>query len=97
MSNQLSKVEELIALSTRLAALVEDDVQTLKGKRPSMLLKNEADRATATLLYAKAAAEFRAPSSIASLPPSAKARLKAATSRLHVATREQTRDRKSVV
>ncbi|MEQ1752911.1 MAG: hypothetical protein ABL973_02120 [Micropepsaceae bacterium] len=91
MSTGHSKAEELIALTTRLAALIEDDVTTLKGKRPAMLAKNEADRATAMPLYGKATADFRSPTAISVLPPATQTRLKTATARLHAAIKEQTR------
>ena len=91
MSASLSKVEELIALSTRLAALIEDDVATLRGKRPSQLVKTEADRSTATLLYGKAVSEFKTSGAAKSLSPSTKLRLSTATTRLHAAIKEQTR------
>ena len=44
MSANLAKAEELIALTTRLTALIEDDITTLKGKRPAMLARNVARR-----------------------------------------------------
>lgn len=91
MSASLSRVEELIALSTRLAALIEDDVATLRGKRPSHLIKTEADRSTATLLYGKAVAEFKSSGTAKTLSPLARQRLNTATTRLHAAIKEQSR------
>ena len=91
MSDQVSKAEELVTLTTRLAEIVEDDVRTLKAKRPAMLASKDTERATASLLYAKAAAEFKSPAAVSALPAATKSRLKAATTRLHAATREHTR------
>lgn len=91
MSANLAKAEELIALTTRLTALIEDDITTLKGKRPAMLARNEADRATAMLLYGKAAGEFRTAAAVTALPAATQARLKTATGKLHAAIKEQSR------
>lgn len=90
MSDQVSKAEELITLTLRLAAVVEDDVKTLKAKRPAMLAGKETERTTASLLYAKAAAEFKTPAAVNALPAPVRTRLRAATARLQAATREQT-------
>lgn len=91
MSNDVTKAEELIVLTDRLAAIVEDDVRTLKSRRPAMLAGKEADRATTTLHYAKAAAGFKAPATVAALPAVTQSKLKTATTRLQAATLEQTR------
>jgi hypothetical protein len=90
MNDQVSRAEELISLTLRLAAIVEDDVRTLKAKRPAMLAASENERTTASLLYAKAATEFKSPASVTSLPAPVRTKLKAATARLRTATREQT-------
>lgn len=86
-----AKAEELIVLTAQLAALVERDVTVLKGGRPSALAQNDADRATATLLYGKALAEFKTKAAIEALPAPAQKRLKETTERLHKAIKEQTR------
>lgn len=86
-----AKAEELIALTAKLATLVEQDVTILKGARPAALTQNDTDRAALTALYAKAMAEFKAKPAIAALPLSVAQRLKAATERLHKALKEQTR------
>ena len=91
MSAMLAKAEELIALTTRLAALVEDDVTTLKGKRPAALAGNEADRSTALLLYAMACTEMKKSASLTQIPPTTRLRLKSVTERLHKALKEQNR------
>jgi hypothetical protein len=89
MSDQVSKAEQLIRLTEQLAAIVEDDVKTLKARRPAMLSGKESERTTASLLYAKAAAEFKSPETVKALPAATRTRLKAATARLQAATREQ--------
>lgn len=91
MSLLLAKADELVALTTKLATLIEQDVVTLKSKRPALLAQNETDRATLLLHYGKAAAEFKTAAIIASLPLAPKQRLKAATERLHKAMKEQNR------
>jgi hypothetical protein len=83
--------EELIALTARLAGLVERDVTTLKGARPAALTQNETDRAQLTALYAKAMAAFKTKPAVSTLPLPVAERLKAATERLHKALKEQTR------
>jgi hypothetical protein len=90
MSLTQAKAEELIALTTKLAALIEQDVATLKAKRPAALPQDES-RAGLLALYGKAAAEFKTAASVASLPAAMKQRLKAATERLHKALKEETR------
>jgi hypothetical protein len=86
-----AKAEELIALTLKLAAAIENDVTVLKGKRPAELTKTEADRTTLTLLYGKAMAEFKAKPAIEALPAPVQQRLKIATERLHKALKEQAR------
>lgn len=86
-----AKADELTALTTTLAALIEQDVITLKGKRPAALSQNEADRAQLMLLYGKAAAEFRNSAALSALPPATKLALKAANERLHSALKEHNR------
>lgn len=86
-----AKAEELIALTAKLAALVEQDVTTLKGARPAALTQHETDRAQLTALYAKAMAEFKTKPAVTTLPLSVAERLKAATERLHKGLKEQTR------
>ena len=91
MSLTLAKADELVALTTKLAALIEGDIATLKAKRPALLAEGEADRATLLLQYGKAAAEFKTPATLAALPLATKQRLKAAAERLHKAIKEQNR------
>ncbi len=91
MSLALAKADELIALTTKLAALIEQDIVTLKAKRPAVLAQSEGDRATLLLQYGKAAAEFKTVAALANLPVAAKQRLKTATERLHQAMKEQNR------
>lgn len=91
MSAALAKADELIALTAKLAAFVEHDVTILKGNRPATLAKNEDDRMALTLLFGKAAAEFKSKPAVAELPSAAQQRLKAATERLHKAIKEQSR------
>ena len=91
MSATLTKAEALIALTTRLAALIEDDVTTLIAKRPAALANNEADRTTALLMYAKTAKELKSTGALSHMPANTKQRLQQATGRLHKALREQNR------
>ena len=91
MSTTLTKAEALIALTTRLAALIEDDVTTLIAKRPAALANNETDRTTALLLYAKAAKELKSTGALSQMPANTKQRIQQVTDRLHKALREQNR------
>lgn len=91
MSATLTKAEALIALTTRLAALIEDDVTTLIAKRPAALANNEADRTTALLMYAKAAKELKSTGALSHMPANTKQRLQQVTGRLHKALQEQNR------
>jgi hypothetical protein len=91
MSLTLAKAEELIGLTEKLAALTEQDVATLKQRRPSALAQAEDSRTALLLLYGKAAAEFKSAPAIAALPAPVKLRLKSATERLHKALKEQNR------
>lgn len=91
MSLTLAKAEELIALTGKLAALTEQDIATLKAKRPSALTQGEDSRTSLLLLYGKAAAEFKGGTAVATLPAGVKQRLKSATERLHKALKEQNR------
>jgi hypothetical protein len=86
-----AKAEDLIALTAKLASLVEQEIVVLKGKRPSELTKTENDRAALTLLYGKAMVEFKTKPQIAALPAPLQQRLKTATERLHKALGEQSR------
>jgi hypothetical protein len=86
-----AKAEDLIALTERLAALVEHDVTVLKRQRPAELTANENERAALTLLYAKAMAECKSKPFVAALPASVRKRLKLATERLRKALKEQSR------
>ena len=91
MSAHLAKAEELIALSTRLTALIDDDIATLKNKRPAQLSRSEADRSMTMLQYTRAVTELKATGATKSLPPSVKQRLKDSTQKLMEATREHGR------
>jgi hypothetical protein len=91
MSLNQAKVEELIAQTTKLAALTEQDVATLKAGRPAALAEQENDRATQYILFGRAAAEFKSKAAVAQLSPDAKLRLKSATERLHKALKEENR------
>lgn len=91
MSLSLAKANDLIALTTSLAALTEQDIVTLKGKRPSALDLHDNERATLLLLFGKAAAEFKSGTALAPLPADVKLRLKTANERLHKALKEQNR------
>ena len=91
MSLSLAKAEELIALTTKLALLVEQDVATLKDQRPAALARQEGDRSILMLQYGKATAEFKKNTATALLPAAVKLRLKTATERLHKALKDQTR------
>jgi hypothetical protein len=86
-----ANAEELIALTARLATLIEQDVTILQGARPAALSQNEADRAQLTAHYAKAMAAFKPKAGVAALALPVAQRLKAATERLHKALKEQTR------
>lgn len=86
-----AKLEDLIALTAKLAAAIEHDVTVLKGKRPSELTKTADDRATLTLLYGKAMSEFKGKPALETLPTLSRARLKTATERLNTALKEQAR------
>jgi len=91
MSLTLAKAEELIVLTGKLAALTEQDIATLKAKRPAALTQGEDSRTSLLLLYGKAAAEFKSGAAIATLPAEVQQRLKSATERLHKALKEQSR------
>lgn len=86
-----AKADELIALTAKLAAAVEQDVAVLKGGRPAALTANAEERAALAATYAKAMVEFKGKPAIAALPVPLRQKLKAATERLHKATREQNR------
>lgn len=86
-----AKAEELIALTTKLAAFAERDVTVLKGNRPAALTQNEDERGTLTLLYGKAMAEFKGKTAVTALPAPIQKRLKESTERLHGALKEQAR------
>lgn len=86
-----AKAEDLIALTTKLAAFVERDVTVLKGDRPRALTQTEDDRAALTLLYGRAMSEFKSKPAVAALPAPVQKRLKESTERLHKALKEQTR------
>lgn len=86
-----AKAEDLITLTTKLAAFVERDVTVLKGNRPRALAQTEDDRAALTLLYGKAMTDFKNKAAVAALPAPAQNRLKESTERLHNALKEQTR------
>src|SRR5262249_19072594 len=87
----IAKAEDLAALTARLADLIEQDIVTLKGKRPADLAQHDNDRATVMLHYAKAAAEFKTPAQVAPLPAPVKQQLKLAAERLHKAMKEHAR------
>ena len=91
MSLTLAKVDELISLTAKLAALTEQDVATLKAGRPSALALHNDSRTIQLLVFGKAAAEFKAGGDLAALSPDAKRRLKAETERLHKALKEENR------
>ena len=84
------KADELIALTTKLAVLIEQDIATLKGNRPSALAQNEGDRAALLATYGKAVTAFKA-APIAPVQSDLKQRLKNATERLHKGMKEQQR------
>lgn len=86
-----ARAEDLIAITDRLAALLEHDAMALRGKRPADLATNENERVALTLSYTKAMAEFRDKLAIAALPLPLQKRLKQATERLHKALGEQAR------
>ncbi len=91
MSLSLAKAEELIALTGKLAALTEQDIATLKAKRPSALTQGEDSRTSLLLLYGKSAAEFKSGAAVAVLPAEVRQRLKSVTERLHKGLKEQGR------
>jgi hypothetical protein len=91
MSEHMAKAEELIALSARLTAIIDDDIATLKNKRPAQLARSDADRSMAMLQYSRAVAEFRSTGGAKSIPAPLKQRLNSATQKLMNATREQGR------
>jgi len=91
MSAAVAKAEELVALTDKLAAQIEQDVQTLKRNRPSALAQQEHSRATLLLTFGKSAAEFKNAAAMAQLPAPTKLRLKSATERLHKALKDQNR------
>ncbi len=91
MSEHMAKAEELIALSARLTAIIDDDIATLKNKRPAQLARSDADRSMAMLQYSRAVAEFRNTGGAKSIPAPLKQRLNSATQKLMNATREQGR------
>ncbi len=86
----LDKADELIALTTKLAVLIEQDIATLKGNRPSALAQNEGDRAVLLAHYGKAVAAFKA-TPMTAVATDLKQRLKTATERLHKGMKEQQR------
>lgn len=91
MTEQMSKAEELIALSARLTAIIEDDIATLRNKRPSQLTRAEADRSMTMLQYSRAVSEYKSSGAAKLLPPALKLRLNNSTQKLMSATREQGR------
>jgi len=91
MNEQGAKAEELIALSARLTAIIEDDIATLRNKRPAHLARTDADRSMAMLQYARAVGEFRNTGGAKLIPAALKLRLNASTQKLMTATREQGR------
>ena len=91
MSEHMAKAEELIALSARLTAIIDEDIATLKNKRPAQLARSDADRSMAMLQYSRAVAEFRNTGGAKSIPAPLKQRLNTATQKLMNATREQGR------
>lgn len=86
----LDKADELIALTTKLAVLIEQDIATLRGNRPSALAQNEGDRAVLLAHYGKAVAAFKA-TPMTAVAADLKQRLKTATERLHKGMKEQQR------
>ncbi|MBP6013066.1 MAG: hypothetical protein KBA31_12640 [Alphaproteobacteria bacterium] len=84
------KADELIALTTKLAVLIEQDIATLKGNRPSALAQNEGDRAVLLANYGKAVSAFKA-TPMTAVAADLKQRLKTATERLHKGMKEQQR------
>lgn len=86
----LDKADELIALTTKLAVLIEQDIATLKGNRPSALAQNEGDRAVLLAHYGKAVSAFKA-APMTNVAADLKQRLKTATERLHKGMKEQQR------
>ena len=82
--------DELIALTTKLAILIEQDIATLKGNRPSALAQNEGDRAVLLTHYGKAVSAFKA-APMETVGNDLKQRLKNATERLHKGMKEQQR------
>lgn len=91
MSEHMAKAEELIALSARLTAIVEDDIATLRNKRAAQLARTDADRSMAMLQYTRAVSEFKNSGGAKSIPAPLKQRLNDATQKLMNATREQGR------
>lgn len=90
MSTDMANAEELIAITSRLAALIEDEVAVLKTRRPVQLARNESDRTTTMLLYTKAATAFKTSGANKKISTSARDRLKTVTARLNKAMKEHT-------
>ena len=91
MSLLLAKAEELIGLTDKLAALTEQDVATLKAKRPAALTTADDGRTTLLLQYGRVSADFKNGTALTNLPALTQQRLKSATERLHKALKEQNR------
>jgi hypothetical protein len=91
MTNHVERAEQLISMATRLATMIEEDIATLRARRPAQLAGRQAERETLMLQYTKAVGDFRKTHVKGSLPPAVKARLDNATAKLMSATREHTR------
>jgi len=84
------QIAELIQLTERLTAIVERELAILKGGRPSALTTNDDERAITLALYAKKCAAFKR-EALTALTGDAKKRLTAATEKLRVALKEESR------
>jgi hypothetical protein len=91
MTLQTDKAEELIALTNRLAELIEGDVVILRAKRPAELAGNDGNRAETMLLYARTAGELQSFGPLEQLPASVRTRVRTASGRLQKAVKEQNR------
>jgi hypothetical protein len=91
MTSHAERAEELLALATKLTAVLEEDAAILRSRRPALLAGRQEDRDVLMLQYAKAVGEFRKVHVKGSLPPALRQKLAGATEKLMGATREHSR------
>lgn len=91
MTSHVQRAENLLALATKLTAVLEEDAAILRSRRPALLAGRQEDRDLLMLQYARAVSEFRKVHVKGSLPPALKQKLSGATEKLMAAIREHSR------